>query len=473
MRFDLIIVCFVLFQSIVYSQNQIDAKFELSGEQKDITINTADNYSLQTRSAVYTFTTIPASEVAKIFQKMLSRYGNLAVNASANSIVFNDEISKLQSIFEVCRHLDSISDSNFVYHSVNRFQMKYCKASEIAQHIKSYLSADGSIITDDKYNIITITDNPYSVAKIKTIIEQYDLPKKQIIIDIEIVEIEKDKLAENGIDWDKIVSESWFGLSNSVSNLIDYNKYEDRTSSDFFPKLDLSAGLTIAKLKDIIRFMEQKGRAKILSTPKVITLSGESARIWSGRDIEYQRESVSRNITYTSDNQTRNAASGRIFSPSDEDDDYRNISGDQTSNNRISADTRYSTSGTQKRTSGLELAVTPIYGASGDIRLDIDCELTNIIGWTDNLDPIVSGQELNNSIICKDGRTILIGGLKKLNRTNSTKKVPVLGHLLPFIFSHKVENETETEVAIFLTPHVFTVQDTIRADQRAKELMRR
>ena len=111
-------------------------------------------------------------------------------------------------------------------------------------------------------------------------------------------------------------------------------------------------------------------------------------------------------------------------------------------------------------TAALELGVTPHITTDGSIFLDI--RLTNNrpdFGNTVQGNPAILTKELETSVLVNDGDTTVLGGVYATSETSSTKRVPFLGSI-PFIgalFKNMYKERTQTEMLVFITPHIVPV----------------
>jgi len=76
---------------------------------------------------------------------------------------------------------------------------------------------------------------------------------------------------------------------------------------------------------------------------------------------------------------------------------------------------------------------------------------------------------IENMVIVKDGESVFIGGLTRLVDEKTTKRFPLLGHILPFIFSNEVTYKDEIESIIILTPRVVDFNTTL--DEKTMEMI--
>jgi type II secretory pathway component GspD/PulD (secretin) len=72
---------------------------------------------------------------------------------------------------------------------------------------------------------------------------------------------------------------------------------------------------------------------------------------------------------------------------------------------------------------------------------------------------------VSTTVTVPDGRTIVISGLIREDRSNVIRKIPVLGSipLIGFLFRRTVEAKQRTNLIIFVTPHVMSTEVTAKA----------
>jgi len=104
---------------------------------------------------------------------------------------------------------------------------------------------------------------------------------------------------------------------------------------------------------------------------------------------------------------------------------------------------------------GLTLSVLPSLGESGYITMEINAELTSLT-TSSQLEgsPIKDGQMVENTVIVKDGQSVLLGGLSRSVEQKSQKRFPILAHIPPFLFSRHITTASEVQSFIVLTPRV-------------------
>jgi type II secretory pathway component GspD/PulD (secretin) len=119
---------------------------------------------------------------------------------------------------------------------------------------------------------------------------------------------------------------------------------------------------------------------------------------------------------------------------------------------------------TQFRDVGVELRVTPHLTRDGLIRLQLNPKFSSRTGDvllnTGNPNvppqPIISTRETTTTALIHNGQTVVIGGLKKQDVLQQVNKIPLLGDLplLGALFRFEGERIVNSELVIFITPHV-------------------
>jgi Flp pilus assembly secretin CpaC len=78
-------------------------------------------------------------------------------------------------------------------------------------------------------------------------------------------------------------------------------------------------------------------------------------------------------------------------------------------------------------------------------------------------------ETINSTVVVKNNESFVIGGLTKTTKDYTVRRFPVLGYILPFIFSSKVVNDINSELAFVITPHIVETPITSPEDLKALE----
>lgn len=302
----------------------------------------------------------------------------------------------------------------------------------------SVLSERGQGVVDERTNSIIITDTAERIEAFKRLVDQIDIPIRQVMIEARIVIANTDFERELGVRWggvgfnannnriidfagsqeglddtDGTSPYSWFNqtagdpktLNLTENNAIDFavNKTNAATAAigvltdNTYLDLELSA-------------LETSGYAEIVSQPKVITSDKQLAIIKSGKEVGYQETAPSGGTT------------------------------------------------TGFREAVLKLEVTPQITPDNRIIMDL-------IVWKDSLGqvtesgvPTVDITRLETKVLVNNGQTVVLGGVFSLEGTKGETKVPVLGDIpyLGRLFKRTVDSQFKTELLIFVTPKLMS-----------------
>lgn len=426
----------------------------LPQDARNLNVNFSDNYSLTTRSGTCVFKNAKVSEVSGIVKRGLSKYGSTSINESLNMLVVTDEKEKLASLLALCQQLDDPKMAGFTGIAEKRFELKYVQPSWLVRFIAPKLSSEGSIHEDNVYNALWVYDHPSKVEQISKLVALYDLPMKQILIDVEIIDVSLQGLTEAGLNWDELLKSTAIGADAVTARIgasSNINTSAKGSASEW--SVSAGAGINIAQLKNVVRFLNEKGIAKVSSSPKLLTVNNKTSNIWLGKDIrsygpQYNQPTIHQpNMsTMLSEAVIRKSDTANIGP-------YGFLSYGNNGNT-IPPNSQSGWGHSNERVSGLNLDITPSIGSGDIFHLGINCELTDIIGWTDNNLPIVQGQSIKSNVIVKQNESFLLGQLNKKVKIEKTSKVPLLGSILPFLFSRKIAMEEESKVLILVTPHL-------------------
>jgi type IV pilus assembly protein PilQ len=292
-------------------------------------------------------------------------------------------------------------------------KLSYAKAAEITPTLQSVMSKRGSIVVDARTNTLIIREIPTYLPAVLQLIDNLDTATPQVVIESRIVETTKSLGRSLGINW--AVRGKADTESGNTTNLIFPNTI--RGGLD----IGLGNGPTVASLVlgnilntfnlDIaLTAAENQGLLKIISSPKVTSLTNTAALIQSGVQIPVQ----------TTVNNTTTV-----------------IYVDAT----------------------LKLDVTPQITAEGTILLTVNVtkrEPAVALNLSLGQNVPLTIREYRGQVLVKDGGTTVIGGIFQINDQDQYNmipglwKIPILGNL----FKNKTRTEKHDELLIFITPRI-------------------
>lgn len=315
-------------------------------------------------------------------------------------------------------------------------QINYAKASDIAILIKdkqnSLLSEKGKISVDMRTNTIWIQDSGTKIEEVRELIQQLDVPVKQVLIEARIVEVSKDFTQDLGIRWGvskpKHLSGTLAGANQmeqgiAPANVLPYNKRLnlDLVAAPATAMAPASVGIALAKLGDNILLdlelsaLESEGRAELISSPRLITTNQQPAVIDSGQEIPYQEA-------------TSSGATAVAF-----------------------------------KKAVLSLRVTPQITPDNKILMDLKINQDTASQQLFNGVPAILTKEIQTNVLVSNGQTIVLGGIYQQDKTKSITRIPFFGQLpvVGNLFRNTQVSLRNDELLIFITPKIITNSLTI------------
>ncbi|MBN2266333.1 MAG: hypothetical protein JW775_11020, partial [Candidatus Aminicenantes bacterium] len=269
-----------------------------------------------------------------------------------------------------------------------------------------------AIQVDKNLNSITIRDTPQAVALAEKLLRAWDKSKGEVVIDIEIMEVNRMRLQKYGID----LSSGILGVR--LNPLGDYAPDED----GFFriDGLDLGdlGNYQVTMPNAVAQFLGADSDTKIIAQPKIRGLAGEK--------IEYI---VGQKVPIVNSQFAAIAAGGL---------------GTQPIVNYNLQDI------------GITIKITPKVHLEREITMEIELTVSSIAGEGVAGIPIIANREIKNVIRLKDGETNLLAGLlrdeerKSAGGITGLKDIPVLGSL----FSATQRTIEQSDVIMTITPHI-------------------
>ena len=296
----------------------------------------------------------------------------------------------------------------------------------------SVLSERGQAIVDERTNSIIITDTADRIEAFKRLVDQIDIPIRQVMIEARIVIANTDFRKELGVRWGGVgVYDRSSNALVEVAGSIDGLDSDPGTPFDFLtgngsielnenhivnlgvanPAGSLAFGvLTDNAFLDLeLSALENTGYAEIVSQPKVITGDKQRATISSGTEIPYQEASASGATT------------------------------------------------TSFKEAVLKLDVTPQITPDNRIIMDLVINQDSVgqIDLSTGI-PTIDVTELETKVLVANGQTVVLGGVFTVEQVRAVRKVPLLGDIpyLGRLFKSEANENNKTELLIFITPKI-------------------
>jgi general secretion pathway protein D len=301
-------------------------------------------------------------------------------------------------------------------------------------------STGGFIQADPSTNSLIITASDAQYRQLRAVIDQLDGRRAQIYIEAMIVKVDAEKAASLGVQWAGGAGTNT--LVGAGANFTGFGKIPALTdvitsaATNSVPALN---GFNVAlarRLSDgsislgaLATFLQTEAGGNILSTPNLVTLDNEEAKIVVGENVPF--------VTGSYSNTGSNNGSVNPF---------------QT---------------VERKDVGLTLRVRPQVGEGGAVRLTIfqeDASVKSATAAAAN-GPTTSKSSIETSVVVDDGEVLVLGGLMKDEYTDGQSKVPLLGDIpyLGNLFKSQERGRKKTNLMVFLRPIVMRNQDAANA----------
>ena len=294
--------------------------------------------------------------------------------------------------------------------------------------------AGAQIQADSATNTLIIIAPDAVYRNLRAVIDKLDMRRAQVFIESLIVEVTSDQAAEFGVQWQgglgrlqgsggagALAGTNFGGAGQNILGVA-------QNPATVGPGLSIGIARgqitlpgvgVVSNLQVLARALESLSKANILSTPNILTLDNEEARIVVGQNVPF--------IT------------GQFISPA---------SGGAATVNPFQT--------IERRDVGLTLRVRPQISESGTIKMVIYQEVSSVQDTTSNAGVITNMRAIETNVLVDDGAIVVLGGLVQDNVTSTSEKVPVLGDLpvLGHLFRYETRRQQKTNLMVFLRPFI-------------------
>jgi general secretion pathway protein D len=301
-------------------------------------------------------------------------------------------------------------------------------------------STGGFIQADPSTNSLVITAAEPLYRQVRAMIEKLDERRAQVYIESLIVEVSGGNTAEFGFQWQGVIGGK--GSSNIVvggtnfgttGNLVSID--QSQVGNGGTPTVNLGQGLNIGLVKNffgtyglaaIANFLQSQANTNIMSTPNLVTLDNEEAKIIVGSNVPF----VTGQFTQTG---------GALTNP------FQTI---------------------ERKDVGITLRIKPQISENGAIRMTIFQEASSLAAdtapGTSNAGPTTNKRSIESNVMVDDGQILVLGGLIEDRYTDNKSKVPFLGDIpyLGSLFRTETRDRKRTNLMVFLRPTVLRDAET-------------
>jgi general secretion pathway protein D len=279
----------------------------------------------------------------------------------------------------------------------------------------------GQIQADTATNSLIITAPEPQYRQLRAVIDMLDQRRAQVMVESLIAEVNADKALQMGIQWQGALGSNGVAGTNfgTTGNIVGLSQGGTTAA-----KAGISGGLNIGTIRNVngttvlsslANFLETNGDANILSTPNLLTLDNEEAKIVVGQNVPF--------VT----GQYTNAATGAA-------NPFQTV---------------------ERKDVGLTLKVKPQISETGTVKMTVFQEVSSV---SENVTfgLITNKRSIESNVLVEDGSIIVLGGLLSDEYSTNSNKVPGLANIPGFGWLFKSENRSRNKknLMVFLRPVV-------------------
>ncbi len=320
-------------------------------------------------------------------------------------------------------------------------------------------STGGFVQADPSTNSLIITAPEPMYRQLRAVIDQLDSRRAQVYVESLIVEVDPSQSVDFGIQWQALGSPGKTYIPGAGTNFgTGTNILAGQGATTAIGALaGLGAGGNIGLIRNfggtngfglaaIARALDNTSGTNILSTPNLVTLDNEEAKIVVGSNVPFITGQFTNTGTATT-------------SP------FQTI---------------------ERKDVGITLRIKPQIGEGGTVRMVIFQESsslsTSVAPGTSNAGPSTNKRSIESTVVVDDGQILVLGGLIEDKYTDNRAKIPLLGDIpyLGALFRNDTRTKTRTNLMVFLRPIIMRDAatsnkvsldryDLIRAEQKESQ----
>ncbi|MBU1537107.1 type II secretion system secretin GspD [Myxococcota bacterium] len=311
-------------------------------------------------------------------------------------------------------------------------------------------------------NALVIVASSKDFLSLRKIIKELDKPRRQVFIEVTILEVSMDKTRNLGLS---LHGGSTVGSGDNQSIAFGGTVTNSSNNSILMNPLSLMGfavglrgpeiadaetlmgipGLTFPSFGVFFQALQTNNAVNVVSSPHILTTNNEEAEIMVGENVPFQSGTSS--------------LAGLASS-------YLGSAGSSYMPTMTSI---------QRQDVALKLKLTPHVNKSDYVRIEVEQEINEVKSIDPNVGPTTSKRKASTVVVVKDQQTVVIGGLMTEKLKTNVTKVPLLGDLplLGYLFKSTTKMVEKTNLLIFITPYIIRDSSDLRKIFREKMKQRK
>lgn len=290
------------------------------------------------------------------------------------------------------------------------YPLKFVDSEKALAHLMKFTPGSNFAVAEVKeQNALLLGGSPEEISRAKSLIAEVDAPTLQVTLSCIVVEFKRGKNFEIGFRnaHSRKAAEGELSLHGYFSFM-----ENGWTKTGAFGKI----GVLPEKFELELSSLEENNLAEVLARPRLTTLNGNKAELNVTNTVYYLVSQVS--------------ADGFPIT------DYRSFN------------------------DGISLELSPVVTHGGNITLNVSPEIKTAGRSSGDGPRDISTRNLKTTVVLHHGETLCLGGLLRKNKSKVRSAIPFLGSipLVGWLFSYESEQEESSELAIFITPEVESLE---------------
>jgi type IV pilus assembly protein PilQ len=313
--------------------------------------------------------------------------------------------------------------------SVRAMPVRWARADDaLAEKVRGVLSERGSVISDDRTNALLVRDLPDGLRDAEALVRTLDVPSPQVLIESSIVEATEDFARGLGVQWGfRSAGEPVVGAPIGTPFVADF-PLPSSFGSGFGPGTGATLDLALGSLEGAnglaarLTALEEAGKGRVISRPRVVTMNNVAATIQSLTILRVKLPSTGTVINTGSGGAAETASTA-----------------------------------TEKINTGITLVVIPQVSSDGFVLMNIYAK-SSVPDFSRTVEgiPTEIAREANSNVLVRDGETVVLGGIYRAAGDDRESGVPFLARVpgLGWLFKRTLATKRREELLVFLTPRV-------------------
>jgi type II secretory pathway component GspD/PulD (secretin) len=302
------------------------------------------------------------------------------------------------------------------------FRVQSIDADSILEDLEALVGESARVVVNAEQNLVVVDGTARDADLVAGYLEGVDRLKRQVLLEVEIVELLLDE-----------------GFEIGFSHLISGGDVGDSTYDLLQTLLTTNDNFTLTLNEDDIpltstlQMLEQYVGINLISSPRVLAVTKTPSLVEVTTEVPYIESTVNTEV------------------------------GDGTAGLSTVQEVEF-------KTAGIKLEATPIVQEGGAVEISLMQELSEVVDFFSGV-PVIDTRKLENTLVVQDGATVVLGGLRQHVAQEADLGVPFLQDIpwLGRAFRSDEDSVSRRELVLFVTPHIL---DPLEAAQLAKTVRR-